>query len=315
MANILHVCNSFDPAGDVTRCFKELNKYSKHEHQLFVKKHHPMQEQFKYEENLQYIGNTISAEDVIIFSDWADAVLYHFVGPEDGYVFPGKPWGFRNATAYYNFTKDKFFATYDTTAKDLTKFHLIATNHMGAADFLSLYGSTVSFLPSMLPLESPDYLPNWDDRSPCVSIIKYPDKFYNANYVGGPSRQYLYGNSHKQILNIRRLHASVVIDNTTEGHYGLAGLEAMALGLPAVVFNHNKTWDQLDDITEEVPPGFIEVSHDADVSNAVNYHMNLSPKERMKIREWMDSYYHSRRLIDKFWDPFVDKLLEAECNL
>lgn len=323
MSNILHVCNSFDPAGDVTRCVRELQSFSKHRHEVIIKDRHPFQDKFQYEEPL-YIGDRIPKE--VFFPNDFDAVIYHFVGPEQGYSGFSGPKGFRNATAYYNGKKDKFYATYDTTAKDMSKFNLIGTNHLGAKDFLAgnIYAGIdnqlvasqrdVHFLPSLIPLDHPLYQPNWDIRKACVSMIKNPEMFYNANYKGNPARQYLYGKSHAEIMDARRDYASIVIDNTSDGHYGLAGLEAMALGLPTVVFNHRETQLQLSMITGIVPPGMVEVPFAGDVSEAVNENMNYCVLKRKAVREWMDLYYNSSRLINRFWDPFVDQLLESACT-
>lgn len=307
LSNILHTCNYFDPAGDVTRCVRELNKYSKHYHESIIKDPHPLQSTFQYEGAL---ASEVTQEHVDYLGRWADAVIFHFVGPDRGYRFPGKPCAFRSATAYYHRKQDKFWATYDVTARDLSCFDMIGTNHLGARDFL---GFDARFLPSLIPINDPLYLPNWAERAPCVSMTKNPEEFYNKPYNGNPTRQYLYGLPHRTVMDARRDHATIILDNQVDGHLGLASLEAMSMGLPAVAFNHEKTKEQLRDLSiGDYPPGMIEVGPYDDVIDAVNLHLNPSLQERRLIRDWMERSYSPARLVKRYWDPFIGELLDTK---
>src|SRR5713226_8707447 len=97
MANILHVCGWFDPSGDVTRSVAELNKYSKHKHDLIVKWRHPMNKMLEFPEPALQgpIAGIVSER-----FEWADAIIYHLVGWDCpiGYTYHTlKPCAFRNA--------------------------------------------------------------------------------------------------------------------------------------------------------------------------------------------------------------------------
>lgn len=308
MAKILHVCSTFDPVADVVRCVKELRRFSKHEHRLLIHDSNPCQSALQLEE---WPNNPNPISEF----EWADAVIFQFTGWEKGWgIKPQKPCAFRNICIYYNGGQalalvpshcgvGKFFTDYEYSAQNLSHYKLLASSHVGARDFMP----GCRFLPDLIPID--EYTPDWTDRPPCVSYIKHgavldQQSFGEANKLHFP----IYSSPHKEVLSRRQHEATCVIDNICDGHYGLAGLEAMSMGLVTLVFNHPTTRQALKDMAPEYPP-FVEIAPSltilVDTARVVCGDMDI----RRESRRWMEKYYHSQRIIDMYWEPFVEELL------
>lgn len=300
MSNILHLLNSFDPAADVVRCVTELNKYSRHQHRLVVMEPHPFQDIYQYP---QAACLAPSRDVVEAHLKWSDAVIYQFVGWERGYgLRTDKPCAFRNINIYWSPETDKFWSATHYNAGSLDAYKLLASSHMGARDFLP----ECRWLPDLIPIYDPAYMPDFSEREPCVSYIKHAAELDKVDF--GIKRQNLLGTPHAELLRRRRTEATVVLDNVDNGHFGLAGLEAMSMGLPTVVFNHNKTRKALSDPFEEYPP-FVEVGpslYEA-IEAAINHSDDM--KLRKASRAWMEEWYHPKHIIEKYWTPFMEELL------
>jgi len=111
-------------------------------------------------------------------------------------------------------------------------------------------------------------------------------------------------------MSERRKWATVSIDNVSEGHYGLAGTESLSQGIPAIVWNHPTTIEQLSMIGGKNP--FIQATSFTEAAaHAITWakEKNMAEEYGMECRAWVEQYYHSKKLIEKFWDPFVEDLL------
>lgn len=298
MAKILHCVNSFDPSADVIRCVKELNKYSRHRHTVIVKDPHPVAA-YGFEQVPPCTDETAAK-----MFQWADAVIYQFVGYEKGWgILPHKSVAFRNINIYYDQRNDKFWSEKYYNAGDLTPYKLTASSHIGAADFLP---KNFRLLPDLIPIYDDAYMPDWTKRSPCISYIKHEKELDGIDWKGTTILPLL-GHAHSTVLSRRQKVATCVIDNVCDGHVGLAGIEAMSLGLTTVVFNHEKEKQSLQDMGLLYPP-FVEVkSLEGAIASAIAYADD--PERRRASRQWMEQVYYSKLLIDKYWDPFVDELL------
>jgi hypothetical protein len=304
MARILHVVNSFDPAGDVTRCVGLLNQFSKHKHRLVIKEQHPHQAIYQFPQPEGYPEWHIEW----MFQE-CDAVLYHFVGWERGWnsIGDGKPCAFRNSNVYYNAISNRFWAAGDYNAHSLGEYNLLASSHLGAQDFLP----GCKFLPAMVPIFDPRYTPDWSPRPPCVSYSKMADTLFDKqefNIIKMP----MHNVSHTSLLTARKHRATIVVDNITEGHYGLAGFEAMSLGLPFICFNAKATRIQLSEMTdyirEDYPPIIEVLPNVKDVVQAVKNTV-VTDELRHHCRLWMEKYYSPERLIKRYYEPFFEELL------
>lgn len=340
---ILHVVNSFDPAGDVVRCVAELKKHSRHQHELIVRDTHALQDVYAYPEAALMRWNTETdapAEKIeppkelhgrerrkwIIaqrelrkhptgpslfgaLAEWADALIYHFRGWEDGWPLPDKPRAFRNVNIYWGQTEDRFWSDPGYNAQSLDGYRLVSSSHVGAMDFLP--AEIFRWLPDLIPIYGPLYLPDYRPRPATVSYIKHGADFDAADF-GGAAKQRLDNTAHPIVLWKRQTEATVVIDNVCDGHYGLAGCEAMAQGWPLVVFNHEKTLAGLRELAPVMPPVENCGPSVFQAIEAVRRLLALSENEmadrRRAMRDWAETYYNSERLIAKFWDPFVDEL-------
>lgn len=308
MANILHVCGTFDPAGDVFRCVEELKKVSVHKHSLVVRLPHPFKDSMKLPSPeaffLEYPEHLVDAADAVIchFSDW----------PED-WPWPKKPMAFRNLNIRYEALIDKFWSEAQFNTTHPWKYSLISASHVGAHDFLT--ASDFKWLPDLLPIFSKEYAPRYVERGNCVSYIKHAEELDRADF-GICTKQNLSYKPHAEIMRQRKFHARVVVDNWSDGHWGLAGHESISLGLPTVAFLHHKTLTALSDfcggdVTAFVP--FIQVSNMNEAVAAAREVLSWSDecylKARLIIRSWAERHFSSGRLVGAFWDPFVEALL------
>lgn len=292
MAKIAHIVNLFDPACDVLRCYRELHRFSRHEHRLFVKDAHPLQRLYQYAQH----SNEDRREDLL---EWCDAVIYHFVGWEGGPDRPEKPAAFRNINIRWNQDTGRFWCEPQYNAASLGRYKMFASSHAGAMDFLP----NCRLLPDLIPVDK--YIPDWSDREPCISFIKHSE---DIDKIELPvARQRLLGRPHAEILERRKTEATVCIDNVCDGHYGLAGLESMALGLPTVVFNQMLTRAALDTMAPVYPP-FLECAPTLGSAVAMA-EAHSDRRQGRESRAWMEEYYNSQRLIGMYWDPFVEALL------
>lgn len=312
MANILHIVNGFDFAGDALRCTLELRKFSKHKHAIMITTPHPFLNDYQYHEPQCYYDH-VDPEDLVTFRAtlrWCDAILYQFYGPERGfnhfeYSFK-RPSGFRNSNIYYDNIHDKFWASEWYTAQRPENFSMRASSHLCAEDFLK----DCWFLPVMFNIDNPIYKPIYEPvpRPPCLAYSKSATLIHGIDTWYGDrlcheKKPYL------EVLADRQANASVVIDNVTEGHYGLAGLQALSQGTPAIVFNHPKTLAEIKLLSSSNP--FSEVGYGFQSLKERLPVMRCTPQhERRELRTWMETYYNSRRLVVDFWDTFFDELLE-----
>ena len=239
---------------------------------------------------------------------WADAVLYHFTDVRPGWIPHDRPTAFRGLSIYYDRGANRFFTQPEHRCQT-DRFRLLASSHIAARQFLP----DCRFLPDLIPIRDVLYKPDYTSRAPCVSYIKLARELKNAEF--GHARKLPLFRTHRPVVLWRRkTEATVVIDNVCDGHYGLAGCEALSLGLPCVVYNHPITKGQLADLAPEPAP-FIETER-PEVSDAVaaaRQVLRMSAEAyahfRRSIRLWMERFYAPERLIARYWDPFFDELV------
>lgn len=325
--NVLHVANFFDPAASIVRAVDELKKHSRHRHQLVLKQTHEFQHLYQYPEPWliqKRVGpngrdekpaTASNSELVYHLFDWADVVLYQFAGYEDGWHDLRKPSGFRNINIYYDAVSDRFFCLRGYSARDLKPYKLLASSHVGASDFLGQ--ERFRWLPDLIPIHDALYIPDYSQRGyPTVSFIKHSPVLCDVDFAADGShviKQNLDGQALATILWKRKTQATVVLDNICDGHFGLAGMEAMALGLPCVVFNHAHTCAALRELAPDQYPPFIEVGpslHEAIAG--INRVLRMPKQEyvalRHEIRAWTEKHFDPRYLIERYWDRFFEEL-------
>lgn len=298
MANVLHAVNSFDPSCAVVRAVRELNLYSRHRHRLRVRNRHPLQDVYRFEE-------AAAEESADALLAWCDAIIYQFVGWEFGPDDRRKPAAFRNINVYWDATADRFWSAPDYNARSFDRYRLLASSHVGARDFLPADGR-FRWLPDLIPLDGA-YAPGPEGKAPCVSYIKHREALEHAplrcasmNHDRRP---------HAEVMGERRERATIAVDNVSDGHYGLSGLETMAMGLPTVVFNHPQTRAALTELAPGDYPPFLECGrHVKSAVGLVNGHYADAERGRAS-RAWMEKWYAPQRIVQRYWDPFVDELL------
>jgi hypothetical protein len=318
---ILHVCGYFDPSGDVTRSVAELNKYSAYEHTALIKWRHPQANvlQFPEPEYQSPIPGIVSN-----LFEAADAIIYHLVGWNCpvGYNYRTlKPTAFRNANVLCDCNRHAieycvkpFYCMLEFFANPMDPaYDMVASCHMAARDFM---GEQTAFLPALMPINDALYTPDWSERQPCVAYIKH--EYEIAERLLDTPLSFsmgLAGMPHESVMKTRRSKATVTIDNVTEGHYGLAGTESLAQGIPAIAWNHPRTLQQLEDISPWIPNPFIEADNIRNAVHAAKAYLQKSKEEqewrRSLVRKWIEDFYNSQRLIARYWDPFCERLLKA----
>lgn len=313
MANVLHIAGWFDPSGDVTRSVHELQKYSDHKHEVIVKWTHPSTMDFAVPV-LQNPAPSIVNEKV----EWADAIVYHLVGRKHqlGYhIETNKPQAFRNANVQFAVDTNDFYCLPMCYVNHLDPhYRVYGSCHAAARRFM---GDDAHFLPALMPICDEMYTPDWSDREkPRVAYIK---QHAELEYLLRGDTQFkclnLFGMRHADLMHKRKGLASVAVDNLYEGHYGLAGTEALSQGIPAVAWNHPITLRQLKDMSDGHGSPFLEATSLADAVEKVRQYLRLSVSSQNVIRQlsrsWIEKYYNSKRLIERYWEPFFDKLVRS----
>ncbi len=305
---VAHVVNSFDPACSVLRCVRELNRYSKYSHSLYVREPHPAQDIYQYEQP-EKPGWLMSPGEVQEMMWEADAFIYHFAGRDDRHLgeYGGKPAAFRNIHVTWDEGSGKFWTNRDIDSGSYDQYRLLAASHAGALDYMP--EDKFWWLPDLLPLDGAYSFSSYDRPCPRVSYIKHAEQLNSVDF-GGVARLDCSLTAHRHVLSARRSLASAVIDNVCDGHYGLAGQEAAILGLPVIGFNHPRTLEAMRDWCKdgtEFP--FIQAFNLAEAVAAAGYaacHSDLA--YRQAIRRWSEEFFAPRRLIAEYWDPFIKEL-------
>lgn len=303
---VAHIVNYFDPACDVLRCVRELNRHSRYSHSLYVRDPHPLQDSYQYEQPPKP-GWLMPPEEAAALIAEADVLIHHFTGWEDGIGDEAKPSAFRNINIYWDRDSDRFWSSPEYNAKSYDRYRLVASSHAGAADFMP--ADRFRWLPDLLPLGG-DYAFDPAPRPrPAVSYIKHAEGLRRRD-MGGAAHLDCYRMAHAEVLAMRRSLASVVIDNVCDGHYGLAGQEAAIMGLPVVVFNHPRTLAAMDGWEKAgtcFP--FVQASTvDEAAAAAVWLARENSSARRHAIRAWAEEFFDPRRLVARYWDPFISEL-------
>ena len=307
LANILHLCTDYDPAGDVVPCVTQLKQHSRFCHELVVAHPNPRQRERGYPEPALMEWNT--HPDLIAYLlGWADGVLYHFTDVREGWTAHDRPIAFRSLSIYYDAGEDRFYTQPEHRCQ-VERFKLLSASHLGARDFLP----DCRFLPDLIPIFDALYTPDYSERPHCVAYIKHAQKLNRTDLE--PAKKLSLERTLRPVVMWRRkTQATVVVDNVCDGHYGLAGCEALSLGLPCVVYNHPVTAAQLADLAPEPAP-FVEAERPtlADALSAVRRVLEMDPEAygafRRRIRHWTERYYAPQRLIERYWDPFFEELL------
>lgn len=317
MAKVLHICALFDPAGDVVRCVRELDKYSKHEHRLLVRHEHPLQDKMQFEQ-----AQLMSFDFPNDLRTWPDMILCHFTGWPDDWVRPNVPTGFRNLNIRYSRENDKFFAESFYNYVDDGSYKLLAASHVGAKDFLD--PTIFRWLPDLLPVDDPAYFPDFTVRPHCVSYIKQADEMDFIELGPNVKKLNLHMKPHAEILRRRKHEATIIFDNTIDGHWGLAGHEALLLGLPCLAFNHPETMKALTSYVHERYPltpfdnisgrfPFLNVNSVEEAKHVIGELAGMREHDflelRYAVRYWAEHYFSPCSMTKRFWDPFFSELL------
>ena len=303
-----HIVNHFDPACDVLRCVRELNLYSRHSHSIFVRDPHPLHGVYRYEQPDKPGWEMTEAEKQHL-TDSADVLIYHFAGWELGIRGEGKPSAFRNLNIYYSWEHGHFWSDPTANAHSYDNYDLLASSHVGAKDFMP--NDRFRWLPDLLPLDGAYSFDPTPRPQSAISYIKHADRLQYMDFGPGIAHLNCDQTPHAEVLEKRRTLASVVIDNVSDGHYGLAGQEAAILGLPVVGFMHEKTMEAMFGTNSL---GFPFVNVDS-VPRAVEtaktiarWKFPLYHDYRRAIRRWAEEYLDPVRLIEEYWEPFIEEL-------
>lgn len=305
--NVGHIVNSFDPACDVLRCVRELNRYSEHSHSLYVRDPHPLQAVYQYE---QQAGWLMSHGEISAQIAGADVLIHHFAGWERGWGDESKPSAFRNCNIYWDAQHDKFWSSPEYNAASYEGYKLVASSHVGARDFMP--SDRFRWLPDLLPLDGA-YAPDFRPRPrPAVSYIKHADELRTRDFGSGVAHLDCHYIAHARVLAQRSRLASVVVDNVCDGHYGLAGQEAAIMGLPVVVFNHARTlanmkgWNKLGSAFPFVQAESLDEV--VETAAALARQRTWYDGYRHAIRDWAVEFLDPRKLVASYWDPFIKEL-------
>lgn len=241
--------------------------------------------------------------------DWADAFLFHFVGwertPVRSPLRAKKPWAFRNSNIHYYAPEGRFYCLEEYNANSLKEYDMLASSHLGAQDFL---GKDCRFLPALLDLDEPLLRPNHDEKEPCIGFTKHADILLRFRVQGKKSLR-LQG-KRPEVLHTMRKNCTWMVDNVSDGHYGLASMEAMAMGITPVCYNHPRTVQQICELGVGLGPWLhVPMQGYDSLLRTLMTAENPKLEQQRFCRQWMENYYNAPRLIERYWDKFLDDLM------
>ena len=107
----------------------------------------------------------------------------------------------------------------------------------------------------------------------------------------------------------------VVVSSLSPEPFGRVAVEAQAMGKPVVAFSHGEVAESvLDGVTGKL----VKPVYSDDLSEAINYYLNLTPSKRLKLAKIARSHiinnFSSKQMIDKTIQLYEKTLLKFKNN-
>lgn len=317
---ILHVANWC--AGITTRNVNALKQWSKHQHELVARIAHPYGERIAYEAPT-YTEATTSRETVLAMAHEADALHFHAVGYDGTAELPetihGINWKEFRGKKRFILTGHCSMLAADGRAWTLPcggKFRVKNLHHYDAlfGPHLSCretYEARLEYAPDIIPIYDWLYRPLEKFPAPRACSFKGGDKQTECLQAGIDFDVFPTPTPMPDQLARRRKNYRVTLDNFTDGHWGLFGMESLAQGVPSATFIHSLN-EECFALIKATPPPFVRCAFGgADLAEKFLQILAMPESEWRELsilcRWWMERYYDPERLVWR-WDELYDRL-------
>lgn len=316
---ILHVCNWV--GGITTRNVAELKKHSRHSHELVVRIDHC----YDMATEPAHLSERNTTKDMVVgLAEEADALHFHAVGydgtPELPETIHGIDWSaFRGKKPFilHGMCSDLQPDGETFTLRHGARFAVRNLDHYDAlmGPHLSCkrsYQDRLEYVPDMVPIHDWLYTPASGYKLNLAATFKEPNvasaclrENLNLNFFRTPTRL-------TDQLDWRRRFCRAAFDNSTDGHWGLFGVESLSQGVPCVAYTHPINLECWLVLGVPSPPFVVCRYGGADVPKLLRWIFDL-PEEDWKCfsaacRKWVETCYDSKLLVRR-WDATYDELL------
>ena len=115
--------------------------------------------------------------------------------------------------------------------------------------------------------------------------------------------------SYEECLKLKSL-CHIFFDNMFQGHIGMSGFEAMALGIPVLAYLKMETLEAYKKFSDGDDVPIINVQNNNELYNEINHLLNDRDyliEISKKSSEWISKYYNEERIV-KYWIELYESL-------
>lgn len=304
--NILHVGNWC--SGVHARNVRSLKQWSKHQHEFVARCQHPYDLGY---EAADYTRSNTTRELVLRLAEEADALEFHAVGYDGTAELPetihGIDWArFRGKKRLILHGTCSMLAPDGSWFKPCgRKFDVRNLDHYDlllgpALSCKFTYDQRLEYVPDIIPINDWLYTPQRGEKPERACSFKGWERAEELQFAGIDFELLKTPTKMPIQLDYRRRNFKATLDNFTDGHWGLFGLESLSQGIPCCVYTHPMNRECWDLIKAKEPPPFVEIEYGG---------KDLAAKLRwllaMRHDEWEGWSQMCRRWIERFYDPEI----------
>lgn len=309
---ILHVCNWV--GGITTRNVAALKQFSVHSHELVTRLDHCYD---MATEPAHLTEKNTTREMVEGLAEEADVLHFHAAGYDGTVGLPETIHGID----WSKFKGKKLFVLHGMVSdlqpdgswikRHADRFEVRNLGHYDAlmGPHLSCkksYEQRLLYVPDMIPVNDWLYTPVRErSRLRMAATFKDPAVAFNCQHRGLDVRLLPTPSKLTEQLAWRRRNCRATFDNSTDGHWGLFGIESLSQGVPSVAFTHPlnlECWSVLG----VPPPPFFDCKYGGDdvpsilekILNQTDAWWNVVSE---RARSWVETYYAPFSLVHR-WD-------------
>ncbi len=315
---ILHICNW--AAGITTRNVNALKQWSRYRHELVARIAHPYPIHY---EAPTYTEATTTRETVLGMIEEADALHFHAVGYDGTAELPETVHGI-NFAQWLGKKRFIFTGMCSMLAPDgetwtipcgekfrvrnLDRYDLIMGPHLSCKH---TYAERLEYAPDIIPIHDWLYTPSGVFPPARVCSFKGGEVKGALWQAGIEFYQYPTPTAMSLHLAQRRKLYRATLDNFTDGHWGLFGMESLAQGIPSLAYIHPVNMECFDILKAPIAP-FLSVHFGgrklaATLSGVLNWPEEAWREFSVHCREWMEAHYDPERLVWR-WDDLYGRL-------
>ncbi len=316
---ILHVTNWC--SGIAERNVRALKQWSAHQHELVTRIAHPYGDRIAYEAPT-YTEATTTRETVLGMAEEADALHFHCVGYDGTAELPetihGIDWGAFRGKKRFVLTGHCSMLSPERQwilpcgerfrVRNLHHYDAIFGPHLSCR---RTYDRRLEYAPDIIPIHDWLYRPSGDFPPAAACSFKGGERADDCWRAGIRFDVFPTPTPMPQQLARRRREFRVTLDNFTDGHWGLFGMESLSQGIPCATYIHPMNLECFDILKAPLPP-FLRLKFGGEDLPERFKEVLAMPEADWRAlsaqcREWIEQHYDPERLVWR-WDALYDAL-------